>query len=131
MVDIQRINPPGLSSPPGNRFAHVVKSGNLVWIAGQTSRGPDGETIGKGDTLAQARQVNANLKTAIESVGGALSNIVKVTIFLTPDADVEAARQAQNEYRDENALPASSMVFVHALVNPDYLIEVEAFAVVD
>ena len=64
-------------------------------------------------------------------MGGALSNIVKVTIFLTPDADVEAARQAQNEYRDENALPASSMVFVHALVNPDYLIEVEAFAVVD
>ena len=131
MVDIQRINPPGLAPPPGNRFAHVVKSGNLVWIAGQTSRGADGQTIGKGDTLAQARQVNANLKTAIESVGGALSNIVKVTIFLTPDADVEAARQAQNEYRDENALPASSMVFVHALVNPDYLIEVEAFAVVD
>ncbi len=53
-----------------------------------------------------------------------------MTIFLTPDADVEAARQAQNEYRDENALPASSMVFVHALANPDYLIEVEAFAVV-
>ena len=131
MVDIQRINPPGLAPPPGNRFAHVVKSGNLVWIAGQTARGPDGVTIGKGDTLAQARQVNANLKTAIESVGGALSNIVKVTIFLTPDADVEAARQAQNEYRDENALPASSMVFVHALVNHDYLIEVEAFAVVD
>ena len=131
MPDIQRINPDGLASPPGGRYAHVVTAGNLVWIAGQTSRGPDGTVIGKGDTLTQARQVNANLRTAIESAGGSLSDIVKVTIFLTPDADVEAARRAQNEYRDENAPPASSMVFVHALAHPDYLIEVEAFAVVD
>ena len=131
MGNIQRINPDGLSAPPGNRYAHIVKSGKLVWIAGQTSRGVDGSVIGKGDTLTQARQVNANLKTAIESVGGNLSNIVKVTIFLSKEADVEAARQAQNEYRDENDLPASSMVFVHGLVNPDYLIEIEAFAVLD
>ena len=107
MPDIQRINPDGLASPPGGRYAHVVTAGNLVWIAGQTSRGPDGTVIGKGDTLTQARQVNANLRTAIESAGGSLSDIVKVTIFLTPDADVEAARRAQNEYRDENAPPAS------------------------
>ncbi len=131
MPDIQRTNPDGLAPPPGGRYAHVVNSGNLVWIAGQTARRADGSVAGKGDTLAQARQVNDNLKTAIESVGGRLSDIVKVTIFLTPQADVEAARQAQNEYRDEHEPPASSMVFVQALAHPDFLIEVEAFAVVD
>ena len=131
MPDITRTNPEGLAPPPGGRYAHVVKSGNLVWIAGQTARAADGSVVGKGDTLAQARQVNANLKTAIESAGGKLSDIVKVTVFLTLDADIEAARQAQNEYRDEHEPPASSMVVVHALVNPDFLIEVEAFAVVD
>ncbi len=130
MADIQRVNPDGLAAPPGGRYAHVVKWGNLVWIAGQTARGADGAVVGRGDTLAQARQVNANLKTAIESAGGSLSDIVKVAIFLTPDADIEAARQAQNEYRDEYEPPASSMVVVHALANPDFLIEVEAFAVV-
>lgn len=130
MPDIQRVNPDGLSPPPGGRFAHAVRSGNLVWIAGQTARDADGNVVGKGDTLAQARQVNANLKTAVESVGGTLADLVKVTVFLAPGADVEQARQAQNEHRDAYPVPASSMVFVHGLANPDFLIEVEAFAVV-
>ena len=131
MVDIQRINPPGLAPPPGNRFAHVVRSGNLVWIAGQTS-----PRAGRRDNR-QGRYACTGLAGQRESedgnrIGGRRPLQHREGDNLPhPDADVEAARQAQNEYRDENALPASSMVFVHALVNPDYLIEVEAFAVVD
>ena len=131
MNEIKRINPKALAPPPGDRYSHVVRSGNLLWISGQTSRNQAGEVVGLGDTLAQARQINENLRIAIEAAGGTMNDIVKVTIFLTKNADVEAARQAQNEYRLEYDPPASSMVIIEALANPDYLIEVEAFAVVN
>jgi len=129
-VKVERINPAGLAPPPGNRFAHVVRSGNHVWIAGQTARTADGVNVGVGEPRAQADQVYANLRTAMASVGGTLADIVKVTIFLTPGENVlAAARAAQNECWGDNPLPASSMVIVHALVQPDYVIEIEAEAV--
>ena len=131
MPDIQRTNPDGLAPPPGGRYSHVVRWGNLAWIAGQTSRGPDGAVIGAGDADAQARQVYANLLTAIESVGGTFANIVKVTIFITSEEHLATARAAQNECWGGAPPPASSMVIVKALAQPDYLIEIEAFAVLD
>jgi enamine deaminase RidA (YjgF/YER057c/UK114 family) len=133
MASVERINPDGLAPPPGNRFSHVVRAGNHVWIAGQTARTADGVNVGIGDPRAQADQVFANLATAMASVGGTLGDIVKVTIFLTPGDDVlAAARAAQDECWDGKPLPAaSSMVIVHALVQPDYVIEVEAEAILD
>ena len=131
MADIFRINPPDLAPPPGNRFAHVVRWGNRVWIAGQTARRKDGTVVGLGDPRAQAEQVYDNLRIAIGAVGGTLANIVKVTIFLTSEASLAAARAAQNECWGNNPLPASSMVIVKALAQPDYLIEIEAEGVID
>lgn len=97
MAPIERNDPPGLSPPPGGRYAHVVSSGNLVWVAGQTARDASGTVVGPNDPLVQARQVYANLLTAIEAVGGTFSNYVKLTIFLTSEEDLDAARTAQNE----------------------------------
>lgn len=132
MANIERINPAGLAPPPGNRFAHVVRWGQRVWIAGQTARAADGSTVGVGDPKAQAVKVYDNLDTAIGAVGGTLADIVKVTIFITPGDDViAAAREAQNECWGDRPLPASSMVIVHALANPDYVIEIEAEAVLE
>jgi enamine deaminase RidA (YjgF/YER057c/UK114 family) len=133
MAHVERINPSGLAPPPGDRFAHVVRSGNHVWVAGQTARTADGVNVGIGDPRVQADQVYANLATAMASVGGTLANIVKVTIFLTPGDDVlAAARAAQNECLNGKPLPAaSSMVIVRALVQPDYVIEIEAEAILD
>ena len=123
MPEIERINPAGLAPPPGGRYAHVVRWGSRVWIAGQTSR--------EGDARRQADKVYENLATAIGAVGGTLSNIVKVTIFLTSTDSLAAARAAQNECWGEHALPASSMVIVSALAQPAYLIEIEAEAVIE
>ncbi len=131
MPDIQRTNPEALAPPPGGRYSHVVRWGNLVWIAGQTSRGPDGKVIGLDNAPAQCRQVYGNLRTAIESVGGTFANIVKVTIFVTSEAYLPAARAAQNECWGDAPTPASSMVIVRALAQPEYFIEIEAFAVLD
>ncbi len=127
----ERINPPGLSPPPNNRYAHIVKSGNQVWISGQTSRDAEGNPVGLNNAIAQGKQVYANLKTAVEAVGGTLGNIVKVTIFVTSESYLPAARAAQDDCWGDNPLPASSMVVVHALARPEYLIEIEAYAVLD
>jgi enamine deaminase RidA (YjgF/YER057c/UK114 family) len=131
MAEIERINPPQLAPPPGNRFAHVVRWGNRVWISGQTARGADGVTVGVGNAKAQAEKVYDNLRVAVGAVGGTLANIVKVTIFLTSEDSLTAAREAQNECWEVAELPASSMVIVKALAHPDFLIEIEAEAVLD
>jgi enamine deaminase RidA (YjgF/YER057c/UK114 family) len=131
MAHIERINPPELAPPPGNRFAHVVRWGNRAWIAGQTARGADGVNVGVGDPRAQAEKVYDNLRVAIGAVGGTFANIVKVTIFLTSEDSLSAARAAQNECWGVAELPASSMVIVKALAHPDFLIEIEAEAVLD
>ena len=131
MADVERINPAGLAPPPGGRYAHVVRWGSRVWIAGQTARDAHGNTIGEGDARVQADKVYENLATAIGAVGGTLSDIVKVTIFLTSTESLAAARAAQNKCWGEHALPASSMVIVSALAQPAYLIEIEAEAVVE
>jgi enamine deaminase RidA (YjgF/YER057c/UK114 family) len=131
MAEIERINPPQLAPPPGNRFAHVVRWGNRVWISGQTARGADGVTVGVGNAKAQAEKVYDNLRVAVGAVGGTLANIVKVTIFLNSEDSLTAAREAQNECWEVAELPACSMVFVKALAHPDFLIEIEAEAVLD
>ncbi len=131
MPKIERINPPELAPPPGARFAHVVRWGKQVWIAGQTARTADGMNIGIGDAKTQAEQVYDNLRVAIGAVGGTFANIVKVTIFLTSEDSLPAARAAQNECWGVTELPASSMVIVKALAHPDFLIEIEAEAVLD
>jgi enamine deaminase RidA (YjgF/YER057c/UK114 family) len=131
MAEIERINPPQLAPPPGNRFAHVVRWGNRVWISGQTARGADGVTVGVGNAKAQAEKVYDNLRVAVGAVGGTLANIVKVTIFLNSEDSLTAAREAQNECWEVAELPASSMVIVKALAHPDFLIEIEAEAVLD
>jgi enamine deaminase RidA (YjgF/YER057c/UK114 family) len=129
MPSIDRINPQTLAAPPGGRYAHVVRAGNLVWIAGQTARNAAGELVGPGDALAQSRQIYENLRAAMESVGGGLEHLAKVTIYLTDEAHTGASRQAQDEYVAANPAPASTMVIVKALARPEYLVEVEAFAV--
>jgi enamine deaminase RidA (YjgF/YER057c/UK114 family) len=131
MADIQRINPPGLAPPPNNRYAHVVRSGDRVWIAGQTARDASGALVGRNNAVAQAKKAYANLRTAIESVGGTYANIVKVTIFVTSEGYLPAARAAQDDVWGDNPLPASSMIIVKALARPEFFIEIEAEGVLD
>ena len=75
-------NPEGIAPSPVNLYNHVVKVGNTVYIAGQVSRGLDGNTIHKGDAAAQIRVVWANLERAIQAAGGTLKDIVKTTTYV-------------------------------------------------
>jgi enamine deaminase RidA (YjgF/YER057c/UK114 family) len=109
----------------------VVKVGNTVYIAGQVSAGPDGSVVGKGDAEAQVRQVWRNIETAVKSVGGTLQNVVKTTTYVTNIQHAAAVRQVRNELFRASNPPTSTLLVVAGLASPDYMVEIEAIAVVD
>ena len=127
MADVERLNPPTLNDPAG-RYTAVVKRGNVVFIAGQTAIDKDGNLVGEGDPLAQARQVYANIDAAIKSVGGTKDDILKTTTYILDLDHLLATRPARNEYFGDKR-PTSTMLVISGLADPRYLIEVECMAV--
>jgi enamine deaminase RidA (YjgF/YER057c/UK114 family) len=111
-------------------YSHVAKAGNTLYISGQIAQDKAGNLIGKGDFEAQAHQVYTNLKTILEEAGGSLKNIVKMGTFLTHHNYVEAYRSVRNQYFDEPC-PPNTLLIIESLASPDFLIEVEAIAVLD
>ncbi len=127
-MSIERIQPQGLTQPTA--YTQVVRTGNMAHIAGQTAITADGQVVGAGDIDVQAEQVFHNLQVALESVGASFSNVVKITTFLTRREDIDGYRRARERYIP-NDPPASTLLFISGLAHPDYLIEVEATAVLD
>ena len=123
------VRPDGM--PPVNGYSHAVAfQGRLVVISGQVPLDADGRLVGRGDPEAQARQVFANLEAALAAAGATMDHVVKLTVFLTDMADLAAFRKARDEFIRADTPPASSLVRVSGLVNPEFRIEVEALAAI-
>ena len=104
-----------------------VSGGRLVFVAGQIPWDADGQTVCKGDVAGQTRQVFANIGAVLAEAGGSLDDVVKITIFA---ADIRY-RNAINQVRTETfkePYPASTQVAVASLVDPEWLVEIEAVA---
>lgn len=127
-MPVERIQPQGLSEPRG--YTHVIRSGNLAFLAGQTAVDSSGNLVGKGDIEAQTDQVYKNLRAALASVGADFQNVVKTTIFLTRREDLEGYRSVRSKYMPTD-LPTSTLLFIDGLASPDFLIEIEAVAALD
>jgi enamine deaminase RidA (YjgF/YER057c/UK114 family) len=126
------INPKGLAAPHG--YTHVVatKPGKLVFIAGQVAMDAQGHLVGKDDLRAQTKQVFENLKTALAGAGGTFDDVVKITWYVRgfrPE-DLATLREVRDGYVKKDAPPASTLVGVTSLFQPDYMLEVDAIAVV-
>jgi reactive intermediate/imine deaminase len=126
---IQRMNPPGLSTPTG--YSHVVsaRGGRTVYIAGQVALDAKGQLVGEGDLAAQTRQVFANLEVALKAAGAGFGDVVKTNYYMLDAAQVQVIRDVRSQYFTKE-LPASTLVQVSRLANPDFLIEIEVIAVV-
>ena len=111
-------------------YSHAAKAGKTLYIAGQVARDIGGNLVGKGDFEAQARQVYTNLKNILKEAGGDLKNIVKMTTILTHYGYVESRRKIHNEFFGE-IMPPNTLMIIESLASPDYMIEVEAIAVLD
>jgi enamine deaminase RidA (YjgF/YER057c/UK114 family) len=107
----------------------VLGAGRFVAVSGQLALDEDGKVVGEGDPAAQARQVFENLRRCLTAVGATFDEVVKLTYFVTDMAHMPALRAARAEHIPDDRLPAASAVQVAALVRPEFLMEVEAFAV--
>ncbi|MFI5533171.1 RidA family protein [Kitasatospora sp. NPDC051853] len=121
--------PPGVHPSP--RYSHVVSAtGRQVHVSGQVPLDEKGDLVGEGDALAQARQVFANIGHCLAAADATFDHLVKLTIFVTDIAHLDAVRTAWDEHLDPAHAPASSAVQVAALFRPGLLLEIEAYAVV-
>lgn len=126
---IERINPADLHRPPTYTQVTVGRGNRIIFVAGQLGVDPRGELVAS-DHAGQARQAYANVRTALAAAGASVADATKITTFVVDyhqelRSVVSAARQ---EVFGEQ-LPASTLVGVAALALPEYLIEVEAMAV--
>ena len=127
----QQITSPKLRQPNGH-FSHattIEARGKLVFISGMTARAADGSITGVGDVEAQTRQVCENLKAAAEAAGGSLKDICRVDVYVRNMEHFERIHKVRREYF-EPPLPASTMVEVTKMTSPDYLIDINAIAVI-
>ena len=115
---------------PAAQYSHVVMgTGRLVAVAGQVAVDEDGKPVGEGDPEAQARQVFENLRRCLAAAGASFDDVVKLTYFVTDMAHMPAIRAARAEHIPDDRLPTASAVQVAALVRPEFLLEIEALAV--
>src|SRR5215470_4184925 len=131
-MTLECINPPGLPTPETYSQVVVATGTKLIFVAGQEPEDIDGKLVGRGDFAVQVRQVFANLGRALAAAGARPEHVAKIMIFVVDyQLDyhypiIEAARVTL--FGDHK--PANVVMGVAAL-SPDYLIEVDAVAVVD
>jgi enamine deaminase RidA (YjgF/YER057c/UK114 family) len=110
-------------------YSRAVRVGQHVWVAGTTATGADGRIVAAGDAAAQARQVLENVRAALERAGARLEHVVRTRIFVRNVGDWEAIGRVHGEYFGA-IRPASTMVEVSGLVDPQMLVEIEVDAYV-
>jgi enamine deaminase RidA (YjgF/YER057c/UK114 family) len=116
----------------GRGYSHVVTGrGRLVVVSGQVAQDAQGELVGPGDAQAQARQVFANIGRCLAEAGADFGDVVKLGFYVLDIAYLPAVRTARDAVIDTTRPPASTAVQVAALFAPGYLIEAEAWALVD
>ena len=111
-------------------FSPATRAGNMVFVSGHVSVDAEGNLVGKDDAYAQSVQVLSNVDAALRVAGATRADITKITAFLINSEDYAGYAKARLEFFEGDPGPASSTVFVKGLVSPDYLIEIEAIAVV-
>src|SRR5262245_33032292 len=116
---------------PSGHFSQatiIEAKGKLVFISGMTARRADGSIAGIGDIEAQTKQVCENLKSAVEAAGGKMDDIVRVDVYVRNMEHFDQIHKVRREYFKAPA-PASTMVEICKMTSPDYLIEINAIAV--
>jgi enamine deaminase RidA (YjgF/YER057c/UK114 family) len=129
-IAIERYCAPSVFDPPTySQGVKVTGAQTILFLAGQVAYDDKGQPAHRGDIVAQARAVFRSLKAQVEAGGGTMASIVKVNTYLTDIRHRNELVPVREEFFGKKG-PASTLVAVAALAQPDWLIEVEAIAVI-
>jgi 2-iminobutanoate/2-iminopropanoate deaminase len=126
-------SPAQLPKPVGYSHIAEVTGGKLIYIAGQVAMDASGKLVGEGDYPAQLRQVFGNLNTALEAAGASFRNVVKLNYFIVESIDRSqffAYREIRDQYVDTAHPPVATVIRVSGLFLPEFLVEIDAIAVI-
>jgi enamine deaminase RidA (YjgF/YER057c/UK114 family) len=128
----QIINPQLLGEPKGFNHGILTTGGRLLFLAGQTALDAEGKIIAPGDIVAQYRQVLSNLNAVVKAAGGAMENIVKITIFVKDRDDYKAHLKPLGQVHKEffgSYYPATALLEISRFFDDAALVEIEGIAV--
>ena len=134
-MQVKRLQPKGLNVRVVSGhvlYSHVVKvtGGAYVFIAGQLARDGDGNVVGRGDMRAQIERVGKNVQQCLAAAGARLDDLVKTTTYVTDIEEFFKHAEIRMQYFGP-ALPTSTTVEVRRLSHADFMVEVEAMAVIN
>jgi enamine deaminase RidA (YjgF/YER057c/UK114 family) len=129
---VRHINPDGLHKNPAYSQAIVVSGvAKTVYVGGQNAVDASGAIVGKGDLKAQTEQVFKNLQIALEAGGAKLENVVKWNVYVVEGQPIEPGFEVfQRVWGKRLNPPVITSAFVSKLAQPDFLVEIDAVAVV-
>lgn len=129
---VEYLNPDGLfQSPAFTQAVAVTGPAKTVYVGGQNAVDAKGKAVGKGDIAAQSEQALQNVGVALEAAGAEWENVIKMNIYVAQGQSVQKGYEAfQKVWGKHPNPPAITVAVVASFANPDYLVEIEAIAVV-
>jgi enamine deaminase RidA (YjgF/YER057c/UK114 family) len=110
-------------------YSRAVKIGNVIEVTGTVASGDDGKVVGRDDAYAQTKYVYQKIRNVLQRAGAEMRDVVRVRMFVTDISRWQEYGKAHSEFF-KDIKPCNTMVEVKALIEPEYLIEIEATAII-
>jgi 2-iminobutanoate/2-iminopropanoate deaminase len=124
-MTIRRVTSPNVPEPPPERWSNCLVCDGIAYVSGMTARA--GDKVSGNDEYEQSKAIFTKIKHMLEAAGGAMADVVKITVYVTNIKNNTKVWQARREFFKGN-FPASTLVEVSALAAPEILVEIEAIA---